>query len=58
MNCNQVGKAERREVREQSFQDALKAVFLIRRDQIRSENRTLTKAKLQARWWLGRRSCH
>ena len=55
MNRNQFDKTERREVTEDDFEAALRTVFLGPRSSIKSENRELTKAEIEARWCLDRK---
>ena len=55
MNENQFDKTERREVREDDFDAALKAVFLAPKGKVKSENRRPRNAELEERWRLDRK---
>ena len=54
MNRNQFDKTDRREVTEDDFEAALRAVFLAPNGSIKSENRERTKVGHEKRWRLDR----
>lgn len=55
MNQNQFDKNGRRDVTEDHFEAALKAVFLAPKGSAKSENREPTKDEIAQRWRLDRR---
>ena len=55
MNRKQFDKTERREVTSDELEDALKAVFLALKGNIKSENREPTKTELEQKWQLRRK---
>ena len=56
MNRNQFDKTQRREVPEDDFEAALKAVFLAPQSATKRENREPTKAEIEKKWRLDRKA--